>query len=172
MTFTEVLDTNVPVEDTEMRRHRKWKEIQHLFKIIRSDKYSKGSIENAMWFYGTSGVSVTHFVMAIVNEFKFDDSLQMDAHLRWLYWSFDGGREDAVDWREILACFKTQVLYKQVQTKPTELMLCLFDIFAAGGENTTSRPNAEWYLTRKDLLHMLCIPCNCQLRFTSPRIRK
>lgn len=94
MTFNEVIDANIPTEDAEMRRNRKWQEIQHLFKVIRSsDRYSKGSIENAMWFYGTMGVTVTHFVMAIMNEFKFDRSLQMDAHLRWLYWSFDGGRE-------------------------------------------------------------------------------
>ena len=29
------------------------------------------------------GVTVNHFVMAIMNEYQFEKSLQMDAHLRW-----------------------------------------------------------------------------------------
>jgi len=63
----------------------------------------------------------------------------MDNHIRWLYWSFDGGRDNQVDWREILACFKLMVYYKLIQPKTIELLISIFDIFASPGDNLHSK---------------------------------
>ena len=55
MSVDEILGVNVRREDATMRRERKWKEITHLFNIIRMEEYNKKSIENALWLYGTTG---------------------------------------------------------------------------------------------------------------------
>ena len=55
MSVDEILGVNIRREDATMRRERKWKEITHLFNIIRMEEYNKKSIENALWLYGTTG---------------------------------------------------------------------------------------------------------------------
>lgn len=35
----------------------------------------------------------TQFVMAMAEEFKYKNDLEMENHFRWLYWSLDGGKE-------------------------------------------------------------------------------
>jgi len=136
MSVTEVCNTSEYAEHSDIRRNRKWKEVRHLVNITNRPEYNKGSLENALWFYGHHGITVNHFVMAVINEFQFDASLDMDTHLRWLYWSFDGGRDDNADWREILVCFKIIIFFRLVQTKTAELLLIIFDIFAWGDDGT------------------------------------
>ena len=60
MSVEEILGVNVRREDATMRRERKWKEITHLFNVIRQEEYSKKSIENALWLYGTTGKRLIH----------------------------------------------------------------------------------------------------------------
>ena len=210
MTVHEILNVNVRREDATMRRERKWKEITHLFNVIRQEEYSKKSIENALWLYGTTGsrinysdslhvtasytphsnfeynvsphrfhmlgVTVNHFTFAVLNEFRFDDSLHMDAHLRWLYWSFDGGRENMVDWRQVMACCKIQILYKMIRSRPAELMIHIFDIFASNANNDTNavnngtnhQANMNLYLTRQQLMdNVICLHCIKEGEFKS-----
>ena len=124
----------------------------------------------------TTGVTVNHFAFAVLNEFRFDDSLHMDAHLRWLYWSFDGGRENMVDWRQVMACCKLQILYKMIRIRPAELMIHIFDIFASNANNDTNavnngsnhQANTNLYLTKKDLMdNVICLHCIKEGEFKS-----
>jgi hypothetical protein len=53
-------------------------------------------------------------VSNMISHFRFDDSLAIDKHLRWLYWSFEGGSEDRADWRDIFSCLKVLLLARCV----------------------------------------------------------
>ena len=74
---------------------KRWKEIRHLFLLTRKPEHIRGSLENALWYFGNNGITCNHFVHAIMNEFNFptsrDPEMNMEAHLRWLYWSFPNG---------------------------------------------------------------------------------
>ena len=168
MTVPEILDVNVREENRHTRLERKWREITYLFGIIRREEYNKKSIENALWLYGTTGVTVNHFVFAILNEFMFAEDLHMDAHLRWLYWSFDGGRENTADWRQIMASCKAMILYRMIHPRTAELMVHIFDIFASNSRDdaigSSSSANATLYLTKQEIetniIDMFCISDN------------
>jgi hypothetical protein len=202
MTTRQVIEANEFVEDKELKRSKKWKEIRYIWNILQRKEYkNKGTVENALWFYGhtenmhiiprynstvsnansksshkgnemrnnnsltekfqsleidhsfiisnkTKGsITVENFVMAMINEFQFDRSLHIDKHLRSLYWSFEGGRQNMVDSREIISSFKILTFYRLVQNRTIELLTSLFDIFAIGGsDNPNALPNEEWYI--------------------------
>lgn len=135
-------------ENHDARRKRKWKELRTFWAILDDEKTHKknGSIENALWFYGHKGITVNHFVMAIMNEFEFDNKLNVDNTLRWLYWSFENGARDSADWRDILCAFRIILLYKYVKDKPCELLVKMFDLYADGGDKPNSQPNATWFI--------------------------
>ena len=65
MSVDEILAVNIRREDSTMRRERKWKEITHLFNIIRMEEYSKKSIENALWLYGTTGERIYSYLISL-----------------------------------------------------------------------------------------------------------
>jgi hypothetical protein len=129
MSLEQILDTTEMVENAELRRQKKWKEIRNLYTTIKNTPRCHGSIENAMWMYGDKKITVDHFVTAMIAEFKFEDSARMDNHLRWLYWAFEGGHHNVVDWRDILASFKCLIFFRLIRSKPFELFKMLFDCF-------------------------------------------
>jgi len=135
-------------ENHEARRKRKWKELRSFWTVLENEQSykRKGSIENALWFYGHKGITVNHFVMAIMNEFEFDMKLNVDNNLRWLYWSFENGARDSADWRDILCAFRIILLYKYVKDRPCELLVKMFDLYADGGDKPNSQPNASWFI--------------------------
>ena len=94
--------------DENARRKRKWREIRQLWTVLSLKQYSFQTIENAFWkqTYGTFNIPCELFVSNMISHFRFDDSLAIDKHLRWLYWSFEGGSEDRADWRDIFSCLK------------------------------------------------------------------
>lgn len=161
MSVQQILDTSELVEDSHARRKRKWKEIRQLWSICRLPEYRKKSIENALWHYGHRGITVDHFIMALTAEFDFGNCLKMDSHLRWLYWSFEGGAKNKVDWRDILASFKIIIFFRLVQNRTAELLVILFDIYAEGGSDPNAQPNDEWYITARAgilsrIFHLTC----------------
>jgi hypothetical protein len=164
MSVDQVMKVGEYHEDGETKRKRKWKEIRHICAIIIQPPYFHKSLENALWFYGHRGITVNHFIMAMVNEFRFDNALHIDTHLRWLYWSFDGGSNDDADWRDILAAFKVVIFFRLVKNKPHALLVILFDIFAEGGKTPNDHPNDSWYLSKPDaiLLRIFLIPCESE----------
>ncbi len=62
--------------------------------MTRRQEYSHKSLEKALFVYGTGVLPLNNFVMAVMNEYKFSNDLQMDNHLRFLYWALEGGQED------------------------------------------------------------------------------
>lgn len=109
MTVDDIMNTSEPAQNLDVRRKRKWKEISHFFSMTRKPEYSHKSLEKALFIYGVdSPMSLNNFVMAVMHEYKFSNDLGMDNHLRFLYWSLEGGQEDAADWRELAACIKVR----------------------------------------------------------------
>ena len=133
--------------------------------MTRQPKHSKGSLENALWYYSNNGITCNHFVHAIMDEFGFNPlEDDMEAHLRWLYWSFNGGTSDKADWRDILGTLRVPLFYRMVQTRPQDLLLAIFDIYAIGGTGPRSahlHPNEAWYITdvTSTIRRIFCIPC-------------
>ena len=107
MTVDDILSTSEPAQNPDVRRKRKWKEISHFFSMTRKPEYSHKSLEKALFIYGVdTPLSLNNFVMAVMHEYKFSNDMGMDNHLRFLYWSLEGGQDDAADWRELAACMK------------------------------------------------------------------
>jgi len=162
LTVDEVFKTSFVTEDAEERRKKKWKLVRQLWSIFRQPPYNRGSIENALWFYGNRGVTVHHFVMAIVSEFKFDRRLNVDGYLRWLYWSFEGGSQDGADWRDMLVAFKVVILFRLVKSRAVDLLIIFFDIYAVpGAKGDLGHPDDDWYLPKANkylarIFHSVC----------------
>lgn len=148
MSVTELMEATKFHEDEEAKPVRRWKEITHLFQVTRAPQFLKKSMENALWHYVYNGVSATHFSNSIIDEFGFPAEMRddMDAHLKWLYWSFDGGTDNLADWRTILATFRIIIFFRLVQKKPIELLVSCFDIYAVGGKDAKAHPNESWYV--------------------------
>jgi hypothetical protein len=150
MSVEEVMETTLYPEDHDSKGHKRWKEIRHLFLVTRKPEHSHGSIENALWHFGHHGISCNHFVHAIMDEFRFHPKKDdMEAHLRWLYWSFPGGTSDNADWRDILATLRICVFFRMVQDRPQDLLLAIFDIYCYGGTDgrkSEGHPNDVWYI--------------------------
>ena len=165
MNVEDVMNTTQYYEDETQKGQRRWKEIRHLFLVTRKVEHSRGSLENALWYYGHNGITCNHFVHAIMDEFNFRPEVDdMEAHLRWLYWSFNGGTADKADWREILATFRIPIFYRMVQTRPVDLLLAIFDIYAIGGteaHTSTKHPNEAWFITdvTTTLRTIFCLAC-------------
>ena len=81
----------------------------------------------------------------MISNFRFDPDLNLDRHLRWLYWSFEGGSENKTDWRDIFACLKILLLARLLRNDAIELLMNLFDIYSTGGTSSRSMPDEEWY---------------------------
>jgi hypothetical protein len=169
MSLEQLLDTTEIVENAELRREKKWKEIRNLYMTIRNTPGCHGTIENAMWMYGDKKITVDHFVTAMIAEFKFDDTDRMDNHLRWLYWAFEGGHHDTVDWRDILAAYKMLVYFRLIRSKPLELLGMLHDTFTNHGtdhHNHHSDDDEHWQLpilsenqARNPIQRIFTLPC-------------
>lgn len=109
MTIDDILNTSELSESPEIRRKRKWREITHFFNTTRRPEYSHKSLEKALFIYGVdTPLTMNNFVMAVMSEYKFSQDLLMDNHLRFLYWSLEGGQQDIADWRELAACLKVR----------------------------------------------------------------
>lgn len=181
MSVDELLDATAFHEDEDAKPRRRWREIQHFFAITRDPKYSKASIENALWHYVYNGVSATHFANAIIDEFGFPPEMRddIDAHLKWLYWSFDGGTNNLADWRTIVATFRLMIFFKLIKRRPIELLISCFDIYAVssdGKKAMSAHPNESWYI--EDAFNVVTaiftLPCETlgELKWIRGKIRE
>ena len=105
MSFEQILNTSIPVDDPETKCKLRWKAIRQLYTITRLEEYNKFSFEMILYENATNLVTEEHFVFNIIKTYKFPNHMKMDAHLRWLYWTFDEERKNAVDWRDILVYY-------------------------------------------------------------------
>lgn len=166
MTVKEILSTTEFDENVTMKRKRRWKEIRQLYLITQQKEYCHGSIENALWFYGSSTVTLLVFITALTAEFNFDQTQHIDKHLRWLYWSFDGGSTDTVDWREILIALKVVVLFRLIRNRTKDLLVMLFDVFAYTKSDSKlglrGSPDQFWYVANPQVTLLKLFTCVCE----------
>jgi len=134
--------------DENARRKRKWREIRQLWTVLSLREYSFQTVENAFWkqTYGVYHITCEFFVSSMLSNFRFDHSLALDKHLRWLYWSFEGGSENKADWRDIFACVKILLLARLLRHDIVDLLVNLFDLYSTGGTSSRSLPDEEWYI--------------------------
>lgn len=143
MTFSEITQVTEHRQDTEKRQHRKWRELRKFWKLQQKSEYNKCSIENALWVYGHTGITVDQFIMAMTCEFNFDRSLNSDSLLRWLYLSCNGGGQDRVDWRDIVASLQIVTLFRLVKDFTLDLMMGIFDIYSFPEDSSTMGKSAR-----------------------------
>ena len=156
-------------ENSSMRRKRKWKELRLLYNILTQKDYSHGSIENALWFYSPNVVTLDIFIAAMMAEFQFDRALCIDNNLRWLYWSFEGGTKNSVDWRDIVVAYKIIVFFRLVRNRTIDLLVILFDVFASNKEDPVKGlrgdPDDSWYIPNANVYLKKIFTCVCQSDF-------
>lgn len=161
MTFEQIIDTGEFVEDDDIRRKYKWKAIRNFYTVTQQEKYKHGRIEKALWTHAGSIVTSHHFVAAIIAEFNFDNSMYYDRQLRNMYFSFEGGKHDKADWRDILATFKVMVSFRFVKENPLELIMSIFDIYTTG-DNQGKSIKKEYYVLQNAseyVRRIMLIPC-------------
>ena len=148
------------VNDQEAMRRRRWRELRNLWEKLRHSRGSLGCAENAFWFEGTFHVEADHFVAAMVQAFRFEDpSLRMDTHLRCLYWTFEEGPLNLVDWRDISASLAILIHYVLVKSNPTRLLLRLIDVYATEQLLTDGRQlSSETFIRSQHLLKVFLLP--------------
>jgi len=162
MTFQQIQDTGEFIQNDEERRKYKWKAIRNFYSVTQQDPYKKGSMEKALWMHAGTRVTSHHFVTAMIAEYKFDTALYFDRQLRNMYFSFEGGKHDNADWRDIYATFSVMLYFRLVKENPLELLLLLFDIYTTGDKQGKSVKkehyilhNATEFITR--IFHIPCI---------------
>lgn len=166
MTYEEILNTTEYDEDIEKRLKCKWKELLHFSQMILLPEHKHGVIENALWRFGNT--TLQQFIMSLNYEFKFID---MDNHLKKLYYSLDGGTTSNIDWRDITASLQILTFFRLVRDKTVDLLEILFDIYAKPIEVTLKmktemsfdKINNENYIDDfKILLKIILLPCRLE----------
>jgi hypothetical protein len=89
-TIDKVLDLGRAIENPNIRRIRKWKEVRHLWQVLRQSECSNISIENGFWRFLNVRITLDRFIAIMNKECRFDESMKMEAHIKWLYWSLNG----------------------------------------------------------------------------------
>jgi hypothetical protein len=161
MTFEQIADTGEFVQDEDTRRKHKWKGVRNFYSVTRQEKYKNCSFEKALWTHAGTNVTSHHFVAAMIAEFNFDQSMYYDKQLRNMYFSFEGGKHDKADWRDILATFKILVYFRLVKEEPLELILLLFDIYTTGDKQGRALKK-EYHVLQNasEIIRRICImPC-------------
>lgn len=129
MTYDDITNLTVPIEDTELQCKLRWKYMRNLYFILTQKQFEKHSFEKALYASGIFHITMEQFVMVVMNEYKFPNDLKMDAHLHWLYWSFDHERSNKIDWREIVIYYRTLQYFRFIKNRTLDLFLNLFDIY-------------------------------------------
>eukprot|EP01040_Poterioochromonas_malhamensis_P005054 gene5054-5417_t len=160
MKFEEILNVNVRVEDTEQQRRSRWKAVHHLYSMTTREPFNKISFENAIYSNATYTVNADYFVSSIIQEYRFPNSLKMDEHLRYLFYTFDQGRSNCVDWRHILLCYRLLRHFRFVRDRPIILILELFIIFTEAYRVSSKDPHTSAEV-KKD--HLFLEPADEQL---------
>jgi hypothetical protein len=117
-----------------------------------------GNLENAFWAFGTAKINVNQFIMTIVREYKIVNDLPMESHLRWLYFSLEGGKEGRADWRELFSIVTVMTLFRLIKKKPEEVLMKIFNIYSVGGEKHKSSQDEMFLPTKLEVLRILKIP--------------
>jgi hypothetical protein len=164
MNYDDVYNLTETVEDEDIKRKQRWKLIRQIYLITReTHPFQKYSLEKTLFANSLNTISEEHFVMSIMNEYQFPNTMKVDVYFRWLFWTFDKNRQNCVDWREILVYYKILIFYRYVRNRPLDLILLLFDIYAEGVSNATSAKTDKERLVIEQandiMLVILTAPC-------------
>lgn len=151
MSYEQILNTSVPIDDFEHKFRMRWKAMRQLYSITRLPEYNNFSFEMILYENATYNISEEHFVMNIIKTYKFPNNMKMDAHLRWLYWTFDNERRNQVDWRDILLYYKILLYFRFIKDRPLDLICILFDIYTNGEQQQIAK--------KEDFVLPHAIPC-------------
>ena len=115
----------------ELRNKKRWKEIHHLWHLLRQPDLSRWSIENAMCKYGDDqNVSIEHFMVVVIGEFGYDGATKVESTLRKIHTLFEVDSNSFSDWRQIYGALKVIKLYRLIKVSPVDLLVQVFDIFS------------------------------------------
>lgn len=161
MSFEQIIDTGEFVEDDDARRKFKWKAMRDFYSVTLQDRYKHCNMEKALWVHAGTKVTSHHFVAALMAEYDFELSMYYDRRLRNLYFSFEGGKHDNADWRDILATYRVLVHFRHIKESPLELILLLFDIYTTGDKDGKSVKKEKYVLTNAtEYIHRIFkVPC-------------
>lgn len=161
LTYQEILNSGEFIEDHQIRRKHKWKLMRNFYTITQNEPYCRCSIINALWTHDGTHVGVQYFVTRMMSEYQFELSMFYDKQLRSIYYSFEGGRKDLVDWREILASYTILSYFRLVKERYIELLLLLFDIYTTGDKKGRSIKKEYYYMENpcQYLRKIFLIPC-------------
>jgi hypothetical protein len=125
------IDNLIPkcIIDKNVRRKKKWKELLFLWNILQKEKYSKKLFENLFWRF-PEYVPVDTFIMIIMNEYHFECSMNIDKHLRILYFSFDENNNDKVNIKDIISSFIMINLNNLLRYNTIDMILKIYDIYS------------------------------------------
>lgn len=160
MSFDRLFGLNDVQVNQEYQRQCRWKSLRQLFYITSLSSYKNHSLETAL--YTLPGlVTNEHFVMAIMAEYAFPRSLRMDAHLKWLYWSYDLNKTNQVDWRDILAGYRLLASFRLIRERNMELFLLMADIYCEGNDPNSKAIKDDFLLPSpcKVLAKVALTPC-------------
>lgn len=115
-----------PVDPTcsqDRSRRRKWAGVRFLHGIVHQAPYRYHSMACALEATPGPGYTISKaaFVGAMMAKYQFDRKLRMDTQLRSLYTCFEGAGENAVDYRDIVACMECMRRFKEVRDNPRKL---------------------------------------------------
>ena len=121
----------------ELRNKKRWKEIHHLWHLLRQPDLSRWSIENAMCKYGDDqNVSIEHFMVVVIGEFGYDGAKKVESTLRKIHALFEVDSNSVSDWRQIYGALKVINLYRLIKVSPVDLLVQVFDIFSKENVST------------------------------------
>ncbi len=147
MNFEEILNVSIRIEDSEQQRKARWKSVHFLHQTINREPFNKLSFDNAIFSNTSFVVDADFFVFNLIKFYKFPNQLNMDQHLRYLFYTYDHERRNSVDWRDILIAYKILFYFRFVRDRPLDLILELFVVYS--DEKQFDSLNADIAVTLK-----------------------
>lgn len=123
---------------------RKWAGIRLLHNVVNQPPYRYHSMACALEATPGTGYTVNQaaFVSRMMAAYNFDRKMRMDAQIRSLYGCFEGARDGAVDYRDILCCMTVLRRHKEVRENPRKLLRDLILEYSDESGNVIRRQDA------------------------------
>mmetsp|Transcript_21860 Transcript_21860/g.48872 ORF Transcript_21860/g.48872 Transcript_21860/m.48872 type:complete len:1042 (-) Transcript_21860:89-3214(-) len=159
LSVEQILNTTVFVEDNELKRKHRWRYIRNFYGVTRHEKYKYADMETALWSHQGTKVTAHHFVAAMMAEYDFEASMYYDQHLSNLYLSFEGGKYDSADWRDILSYLMVMRHFRTLKEAPLDLFMRIFDLYTLGARGNHKKETYVMQNCSEHLKRIFLIPC-------------
>jgi hypothetical protein len=159
LSVEQILNTTVFVEDNELKRKHRWRYIRNFYGVTRHEKYKYADMETALWSHQGTKVTAHHFVAAMMAEYDFEASMYYDQQLSHLYLSFEGGKHDSADWRDILSNLMVMRHFRTLKEAPLDLFMRIFDLYTLGASGNHKKASYVMQNCTEYLKRIFLIPC-------------